>query len=103
MYDFSSMSFAERNALISADDSFAKVICRCETVTEGEIVDAIRRPLGARTLDAIKHRVRTGMGRCGGGFCTPRITAVLAEELGCSQTELLKRGQGSYILAEERF
>lgn len=103
VYDFSSMSFAERNALISADDSFAKVICRCETVTEGEIVDAIRRPLGARTLDAIKHRVRTGMGRCGGGFCTPRITAVLAEELGCSQTELLKRGQGSYILAEERF
>ena len=68
--------------LIQKEPSFGRVICRCEEITEGEIRAAIRARVGARTLDGIKRRTRSGMGRCQGGFCTPRLIEILGEELG---------------------
>ncbi len=88
----------ERQRLIEKDPAFANVICRCELVTEAEIVEAIRRPVGARTVDAVKRRVRAGMGRCQGGFCSPKVVDILARELGVAPTEVLKAGAGSEIL-----
>ena len=77
---------------------YGRVICRCEEVTEGEIVDAIRRPLGARTLDAVKRRCRPGSGRCQGGFCGPRVLEILSRELGVERESIQKDKDGSYIL-----
>ena len=84
---------------IKKDDDYAKVVCRCETVTKGEIIDAIKRPVPARTVDAIKRRTRAGSGRCQGGFCGPRVVEILAEELDISPLEVTKRGGDSNILA----
>ena len=84
--------------MIQKDPAYGHVICRCEVVTEGEIRAAIRRNPPARSLDAVKRRVRTTMGRCQGGFCTTYITEILAEELGIAQTEVNKFGKGSELL-----
>lgn len=94
---FRELDADERNALIARDPSYGRVICRCETITEGEILDAIRRPLGARDLDMVKRRVRAGMGRCQGGFCSPRVAELLAHELGIPLGEVTKKGIGSEI------
>jgi glycerol-3-phosphate dehydrogenase len=75
------------------------VICRCEHVTEGEIVRAIHGPIPARNLDAVKRRTRAGMGRCQGGFCGPRVVAILARELGVPVTAITKKGPGSELFA----
>ena len=91
------MDFAARQALIEKDPTYATVVCRCEQITEGEIREAIRR--GARSLDGVKRRVRAGMGRCQGGFCTPRVLELLHEELGIPMTELTKGGGESRLLA----
>ena len=88
----------ERRRLIEANPLYAKVICRCELVTEGEIVDAIRRPVGAVTLDGIKRRVRAGMGRCQAGFCTPKQVNILARELGVDISQITKKGGSSGLL-----
>ncbi|MBQ8946422.1 MAG: NAD(P)/FAD-dependent oxidoreductase [Lachnospiraceae bacterium] len=96
-----SMSHADddlRAKCIAENPAYANVICRCELVTEGEIVDAINRPVGAVTLDGIKRRVRAGMGRCQAGFCTPRQTAILAGELGVDIEKINKKGYGSGLL-----
>ena len=77
--------FRERAALIREDPRYGDVVCRCEQVSEGEILEAIRR--GARSVDGVKRRVRAGMGRCQGGFCTPRALEILARELGISPDE----------------
>ena len=69
-----------------------------ESVTEGEIIDAIRRTPGARSLDGVKRRTRAGMGRCQGGFCGPRVLDILARELGCSPLDIQQDGDGTYIL-----
>ena len=90
---------AERDALIREDPSYGKIVCRCETVTEGEIIDAIRRPLGARSLDGVKRRVRAGMGRCQGGFCSPRVMEILARELNVPLSSVTKSGGSSYIVS----
>jgi glycerol-3-phosphate dehydrogenase len=87
-----------QNELIRRNPRFGRVVCRCEHITEGEIVDAIHRKVGARTLDGVKKRVRAGMGRCQGGFCGPRVIRILARELGKSVTEIEKNEPGSYIL-----
>ncbi len=87
-----------RAACMAENPAYANVICRCELVTEGEIVDAINRPLGATTLDGIKRRVRAGMGRCQAGFCTPRQVAILAGELGTDESAITKKGCGSELL-----
>lgn len=89
----------ERRALIQENPAYGNILCRCEQVSEGEILEAIRRPLGARSLDGVKRRVRAGMGRCQGGFCAPRVAALLARELDIPLERVTKCGGGSYLLA----
>ena len=89
----------ERDLLIKDNPMYANVICRCELVTEGEIVDAINRPVGATTLDGVKRRTRAGMGRCQAGFCSPKTLEILARELGKDITEITKHGEGSEFLS----
>ncbi|MBI4411113.1 MAG: NAD(P)/FAD-dependent oxidoreductase [Deltaproteobacteria bacterium] len=84
--------------LIQKDPRFARVICRCELVTEAEIHEAIDH--GARTLDGIKFRSRAGMGRCQGGFCTSRCIDILSKRLNCPPTAITKRGGGSWVIKE---
>lgn len=91
-------SAEEKAEQIAKNPLYGNIICRCETVSEGEIVEAIQRPGGARTLDGVKRRVRAGMGRCQGGFCAPRVIAILARELGVDPTTLLKESRGSKLL-----
>ena len=93
------LSGKEKNEMIKNNPLYGRVICRCETVTEGEIVDAIRSPIPARTVDGVKRRTNAGMGRCQGGFCGPRVVEILAREWGCDQKEILKDKTGSYILS----
>jgi glycerol-3-phosphate dehydrogenase len=95
---FRELNTQERKKLISENSAYGKIICRCEMVTEGEIVEAIHRPLGARTLDGIKMRTRAGMGRCQSGFCITRVMEILAKELNVPQIALTKSGSGSRIL-----
>lgn len=95
---FSEMTNEEREAIIKEDPLYAKIVCRCETVTEGEIVRAIHSPIPATTVDAIKRRLRAGMGRCQGGFCSPKVIEIIARELGISQSEVLKGETGSDML-----
>ena len=80
------------------DPAYGHIICRCETVTEGEIRDAIRAPAGARDVDGVKRRTRAGMGRCQAGFCSPRVMEILARELGVPQSEITKSGGASKII-----
>lgn len=100
---FREMSNEARARAISANPDYAKVVCRCETVTEAEIRQAIRRPVGARTLDGIKFRVRAGMGRCQAGFCTPRTVEILCEELGVDPLTLTKGSGASKLLSHYLF
>ncbi len=95
---FRELTLAEQRKLIRENPAYGRIICRCETITEGEILDAIRRPLGARNLDGLKRRVRTGAGRCQGGFCTPRVAEILARELKISVNQVTKCGRRSLIL-----
>lgn len=93
---------AQRQEMIKENPAYANVICRCEMVTEGEILDAIHRPLGATTTDGIKRRTRAGMGRCQSGFCNPRVVEILARELGVDESKIRKSGEGSfYLLPDE--
>ena len=96
---FNELSPDEQNKLIKRDPSYGRVICRCETVTEGEIIASIRRPLGARDLDGVKRRTRAGMGRCQRGFCSPRVMEILARELKIPLNQVTKHGGTSYLLA----
>lgn len=95
---FRELDNTAREKLIAEDPGYAKIVCRCELVTEAEIREAIRRPVGARTVDGIKRRTRAGMGRCQAGFCTPRTVEILAEELGISPLEVTKFGGKSKLL-----
>lgn len=92
------LSKEERKQLIKENPAYGNIICRCEMITEGEIVDAIRRPLGAKSLDAVKRRTRAGMGRCQSGFCAPRTMEILARELGVDMSEITKMGGDSKII-----
>ena len=95
------LTLEERNQLIRENPAYGQIICRCESVTEGEILDAIHRPLGARSLDGIKRRTRAGMGRCQAGFCSPKVMDILSRELGLSLEEITKCGRGSEIVREK--
>jgi glycerol-3-phosphate dehydrogenase len=95
---FREMSNEERKAIIEKTPQYGKIICRCETVTEGEIIDSIRRPLGAKTIDGVKIRTRAGMGRCQAGFCSFRILEILARELNLDRLEITKFGGDSKLL-----
>lgn len=92
----------DRHRLIKENPAYGNVICRCEMVTEGEILDAIHRTLGATTTDGIKRRTRAGMGRCQSGFCNPKVVEILSRELQADESEIRKSGEGSwYILPSE--
>jgi glycerol-3-phosphate dehydrogenase len=95
---FSAADPDERERLVAENPLFAKVVCRCELVTEAEVQDAIDR--GARTLDGIKFRTRAGMGRCQGGFCSSRCMKLLAQRGGVPIHAITKRGGGSWVVAE---
>ncbi len=95
---FKELPIEEQRRLISVNPLYGRVICRCETITEGEIVDAIHSPIPPVSVDGIKRRAGTGMGRCQGGFCGPRVVDILARERGVSPVDILKDTQGSYIL-----
>jgi glycerol-3-phosphate dehydrogenase len=92
-----SLSNKEKAAAIAKNPLYGRIICRCESISEGEIVDAINRPCGALTVDAVKRRTRAGMGRCQGGFCGPRVTTILARELNIPITEVRKDTKASYL------
>ncbi len=94
--EFRHMNNQERAALIEKDPRYGRIVCRCETITEGEIVEAIHR--GARSLDGVKRRTRAGMGRCQGGFCSPRVMEILSRELNVPMTGLTKFGGNSKLL-----
>lgn len=95
---FRNMSTKERAELIAKDKAYGRIVCRCETITEGEIRDAIRAPAGARDVDGVKRRTRAGMGRCQGGFCGSKVVEILAEELGVPMNEITKFGGKSKIM-----
>jgi len=96
---FAELTMEERKELVAGDSAWGQIVCRCETVTEAQVVEAIRR--GARTVAAVKYSVRSGMGRCQGGFCTPRVVEILARELGVSPLEITRHGGNSYLLSGE--
>lgn len=95
---FRHMAEEEKDAYIHENPDYGKIVCRCETVSEGEIRDAIRRNPGARDLDGVKRRTRSGMGRCQGGFCSPTIMGILSEELGIPLEAVTKSGGSSYLV-----
>ena len=96
---FHEMTACEQEEIIKENPKYGNIICRCETITEGEILDAIHRPLGARSMDAVKRRVRAGMGRCQGGFCGPKVLEILSKELNISVEQVNKNVAGSYMVS----
>ena len=98
---FMKLSSEEKAELIKKNSSYGRVICRCEMITEGEIIEAIHRPLVAKTVDGIKRRVRPGTGKCQGGFCGPRVQEIISKELKIPLEKILLNKNGSYILTEE--
>jgi glycerol-3-phosphate dehydrogenase len=97
---FRDMSQKEKEDIINKRPAYGKIVCRCENVTEAEVLDSIRKPAGARTVDGVKRRTRAGMGRCQGGFCLPVVVEILSKELGIPKEEVLKGDRGSNILLE---
>ncbi|WHH58119.1 NAD(P)/FAD-dependent oxidoreductase [Petroclostridium sp. X23] len=95
---FNELSLEEQERIISENNLYGNIICRCETITEGEIVDAVRRPLGAKSIDGVKRRVRAGMGRCQGGFCGPKVIEILARELNIPIEAVKKNNEGTYMV-----
>lgn len=89
----------ERAKLIQENPAYGTIVCRCENISEGEIIDAVRRPLGARSLDGVKRRVRAGMGRCQAGFCTPRTMEIISRETKIPMEEITKNNPQSKMLA----
>ncbi len=98
---FHELSEQEKNELIAQDPRYGRVICRCETVTEGEIVAALHTPIPPVSVNGVKRRVGAGMGRCQGGFCGPRVQEIIARELGLDPTEVLMDWEGTWVLCGE--
>lgn len=96
--DPKTLSLEERTALIREKPAYGTVVCRCETITEGEIIDAIHRVPGARSMDGVKRRTRAGMGRCQGGFCGPKVMEILSRELGIPMEQITKSGGDSRLI-----
>jgi glycerol-3-phosphate dehydrogenase len=95
------LAYEERTALIEENPDYGEIICRCESISKGEIMDAVQRPIPATNLDAIKRRVRAGMGRCQGGFCGPKVLSILSKELGISPLEVTQKGSKSFVLTSK--
>ena len=89
---------AERAKLIAERPDYGRIVCRCENISEGEIIDAIRRVPGARSMDGVKRRVRQGMGRCQAGFCTPGTLELISKELGIPMEKVAKNRPGSEFI-----
>lgn len=96
--NFMDLSYEEKNKLIKKDERYGKIICRCECISEGEIVDAIKRSFGVLSLDGIKRRCRPGMGKCQGGFCGPKVHEIIAREYNLPMENIFMDKEGSYIL-----
>ena len=92
------LTMEERRELIRRQPAYGNIICRCEMISEGEILDAIHRPLGATTMDGVKRRTRAGMGRCQSGFCSPKTMEILERELKIRQEKITKNGAGSEMI-----
>ncbi len=92
------LSLEERNELIKKNPAYGQIICRCESISKGEMLDAINRTLGARDLDGVKRRTRGGMGRCQGGFCSPRVMELLEQEVPMSPFDVTKNGENAKIV-----
>lgn len=99
--NFKELTDREKAKILKENPLYGNVICRCETVTEAEIVESIRRSAGARNLDGVKRRVRAGMGRCQSGFCTPRLAEILARELGIPMEMVTKKSGKSKVLVKK--
>jgi glycerol-3-phosphate dehydrogenase len=95
---FATMTDEERAQAIKENPLYGKVVCRCEVVTEAEIIDAVTRSLGAKDMDGIKRRTRAGMGRCQSGFCTPKVMEIVAKHTGIDMTQVSKKGAGSELV-----
>lgn len=95
---FKDLTSAEKAEIVKSNPSYGRVICRCETVTEGEILDSINSPIPPVSLDGVKRRVGAGMGRCQGGFCGPRVLEILSRAQNCDDTQIMQDLQGTYIL-----
>ena len=98
---FRHMTDEQRSKIIEENPKYGNIICRCESITEGEIIDAIKGPVGAMDVDGVKRRTRAGMGRCQGGFCGSKVVEILARELGCEINEITKFGKTSRILFDK--
>ena len=94
---FQTLTIEEKNEIIKKDPRYGRIVCRCEGITEGEIVEAIHRNPKASDVDGVKRRTRSGMGRCQGGFCSPIVVDILARENGCAFEDVTKFGKGSVI------
>jgi len=92
------MSATEKADIIQKDPAYGRIICRCETITEGEIVSACHTPIQPRSVDGIKRRTGAGMGRCQGGFCGPRVVEILVRELGYDPLNIPQDQAGGAIL-----
>ena len=95
---FQKMNDEEKDAFIKVNPAYGKIVCRCETISEGEILDAIRTNPGARDMDGVKRRTRSGMGRCQGGFCGPYVMELLAREMGIPMESITKNGGDSAMV-----
>ena len=91
----------EKNAVIKENPKYGNIVCRCEKISEGEIVAAINAVCGARSVKGVKKRVRPGMGKCQGGFCEPKVVEILARELNCSPVDVVLDRKKSKILGRE--
>lgn len=98
---FASLSPEKKNELVRQNPAYGRIICRCETITEGEILDALHSPIPPCSLDGVKRRAGNGMGRCQGGFCGPRVLDIMAREYRVTPEEILQDVDGSYILVGE--
>ena len=96
--NFMELSSEEKSELIKSDSKYGRIICRCESITEGEIVDAIHRSFGKISIDGVKRRCRPGMGRCQGGFCGPRVQEIISRELGVRMEDIVQEKANSTIL-----
>jgi glycerol-3-phosphate dehydrogenase len=99
--EFRHLGREEQDELIHREPSYGRIICRCESITEGEILAALRSPVPPASVDAVKRRTRAGMGRCQGGFCQPRVVELMARELGTDLTAISLRGEGANILTAD--
>ncbi len=97
----SRLSFQEKQKVIKENPDYGVIICRCEEISKGEIIDAINSPVPATSIDAIKRRVRPGMGRCQGGFCSPLVTNIICEQTGLTPDKITKSGGDSNLLFEK--